>query len=118
MTLSTKLYVKRRTDNTNMGKRIITKGELQAANASSIIGEVLAELPSVKAERVSGAPTVTFKNKRTHKSSEPKAKPRSFRFAVSVERRMKKAQRELGVRNQTTFVEAAIIAACRKLGIK
>ena len=99
-------------------KRIITKGELKSPNASSIIGEVLAELPSVKAERVSSAPTATFKKKRTHKSSEPKAKPRSYRFAESVERRMAKAQRMLGVRNQTTFVEGAIIAACRVLGIR
>lgn len=97
-------------------KRILTKSELLSPNASSILGQVLAELPPVPADTLSELPA-QFKGKRTHKATEPKAKPRSYRFSVSVERKMAKAQRKLRVQNQTTFVEGAIIAACRQLGI-
>lgn len=100
-----------------MKQRILTKGDLRAPNASTIIGEMLAELPSVKTDGTTVATTAQYKNKGTHKATEPKSKPRSYRFGVSVERRMKKAQRMLGVRNQTKFVEGAVIAACRKLGL-
>jgi len=98
------------------GQRILLKSDIRAPNAASIVGQYIAELPSVKAD-VTGALPAQFAKKKTHKATEGKSKPRSYRFAKSVERKMKKAQRKLGVRNQTTLVEAAIIALCRKLGL-
>lgn len=102
---------------TKTKKRVVTKINLRVPNASAIIGEIIAELPSIKVERLVEPTVVHYDKKQTHKSTEPKARPRSYRFGVSVEKRLKKAKRLLGATSETDFVEGAIIAACRKLGV-
>lgn len=102
---------------TKTKKRILTKGDVESPNASAIIGEAIAELPSVRADKVTVGTARQYDKKRTHKASEPKASPRSYRFGVSVEKRLNKAKRLLGVKNETVFVEGALIAAFRTLGV-
>lgn len=97
--------------------RLLDKGELLSPKASVILGQRIAALPSVKADDGLGKLPAEYPQKQTHKTTEPKSRPRSYRFADSVEGKMARAQKRLGLSNQTTFVEAAILAACRKLGI-
>jgi hypothetical protein len=97
-------------------RRLLSKGELLSPKASTILAQRIAGLPPVVVGEVDILPGV-YPEKHTHKASEPKSAPRSYRFADSVEGNMAKAQKRLGVTNQTTFVEAAILAACLKLGI-
>lgn len=97
---------------------IITRGELLRSDASVLLGNRIAALPPVQLmaeiDIVPSSPA-NYDSKVTHKSTEPKGKPRSYRFAESVEQELQRVTRKLGIENQTTFVEAAIRAACAKV---
>lgn len=55
--------------------------------------------------------------KQTHKDSEPKTNPRSYRLSVSADEELTAILATLGINNNTTGVEACIHAVAMRLGI-
>lgn len=93
----------------------IPGGDRTAPDASRRLARIInqVELP----KRVVQPDTVPDYGKRTHKGTEPKVNPRSYRLSVSADLELKAILKTLGIVNNTTGVEACIHAVAQRLNI-
>lgn len=97
-----------------MGKVTVTTEDRLAPDASRRLGRLINE---VKLPERSGIEVLSTYDKQTHKASEPKNRPRSYRLSISAEKELKAILATLGITNSTTGVEACIHAAAERLNI-
>lgn len=98
-----------------MGKVKIPSADRTAPDASRKLARLVNQ---VKMPQLVVQPdTIPDYGKQTHKGSEPKVNPRSYRLSVSADKELKSILTTLGLFNNTTGVETCIHAVAQRLGI-